>query len=827
MNYPVQEIIPILKDSLRYNPVVILQAPPGAGKSTIVPLELLNEPWLAGKKKIIMLEPRRLATRSVAMRMASLLEEEVGNRAGYRIRFESKTSDVTRIEVVTEGILTRMIQRDNALEDAGLIIFDEFHERSLQADLSLALCLQLQQLLRNDLRILLMSATLDAERISSRLSHAPIVTSTGKQFPVEITFQPADSEIQISTQVAKAIQKAMREHEGDILAFLPGAGEIIRTVDWLEEAGVPALIYPLYGDLSFKKQQDAILPNPQGKRKVVLATSIAETSLTIEGIRIVVDSGYSRVHKFDPRSGLTRLETVRVTKDAADQRTGRAGRLGPGVCYRLWSEAVQRNLTVQRTPEILEADLAPLVLELCAWGIHQVGELTWLTHPPEGAVNQAYELLQQLEAIDDERKITPRGKAMVQLPTHPRIAHMLMASAEVPSKLGLATDVAALLEERDPLARTSGADLCLRITSLRNWRSGERVVGDLTVLDRVERLASAWRKQFNIARDNSPVNDYDVGEMIALAYPERIARQSSKNSERYKLANGRPVKLPDHDNLMREPWLAVAHLDSGTREGKIFLAAPLEEDSLHHLGTDHEVIRWNAGKNAIEGLVEKRVGNLVLEAKPLKVIPDDRRIGVLTELVRAEGLKALGWSDAQREWQARVMSLKRWRPEERWPDVTEERLLLTLEGWLSPYLSRVGKRSELERLDLNAILGSLLPWDLHRRLDERVPPRIEVPSGSKIQVKYFTDGSQPIMEVRLQEVFGMLETPTVNEGKTRIIMHLLSPGFRPVQVTQDLKNFWQTTYHEVRKELRRRYPKHDWPENPLTAKAVRGVRKKY
>jgi ATP-dependent helicase HrpB len=824
VSYPVLEIIPSLKLALEKNSIVILQAPPGAGKSTVLPLQLLDEPWLKNKK-MIMLEPRRLAARSVALRMAEELDEQAGDTVGYRVRFESVVGKHTRIEVVTEGILTRMIQSDNSLEEVGLVIFDEFHERSLQADLALALCHQAQQVLRNDLRILIMSATLDGEKISSLFNRAPIITSTGKQFPVVFQYIPSEKDVHISVATGRVIRKALREQTGDMLVFLPGAGEIQRVQTLLEAENSSALVVPLYGDLPFKKQQEAILPHPQGMRKIVLATSIAETSLTIEGITTVVDSGSARVPRFDPRSGLTRLETVRVTKDAADQRAGRAGRLGPGVCYRLWSEATHHLLQPARQPEIMEADLASLILELANWGIQNLNELTWITTPPEGAVKQARELLHTLEALENN-KITARGKEMLKLPTHPRIAHMLLSPLTLRGEVALATDIAAIIEERDPLPKEAGADLSLRVEVLRKWRKGERVSAERSGLERIERMAASWRKIFKLTVDNSNPIDAEVGRLVAEAYPERIARQQEKQSTRYKLANGRMVRLPDHDPLLRETWLAVAQLDAGHGEGKIFLAAPVREDDLLHRAKENEVVKWDAERGTIVANLEKRIGNVVLSSKTLSKIPDELRIKILCEAVQTEGLKLLGWDDAQREWQARVSSLRTWRPYEGWPDVSDENLLKTTDAWLAPYLTTTFRKSEFLKLDLPQILTAIIPWELNSKLDKLAPARIQVPSGSFIKLNYFTDGAPPTIEVRLQEMFGLLETPAINEGRTKILLHLLSPGYKPVQVTQDLKSFWQTIYHEVRKELRMRYPRHHWPEDPWTAEAVRGAKRR-
>ncbi len=829
-DFPINEIIPLLKTTLEKEPVIILQAPPGAGKSTVLPIQLLNEKWL-GDKKIIMLEPRRLATRSVANRMASLLHESIGETIGYRIRFENKISKNTKIEVVTEGILTRMLQNDNALDNVGLIIFDEFHERSLNADLALALCYQVQQVLRNDLRILIMSATLDGAKLSSLLNNAPILTSEGRQYPVSIQYLNTDDKIYLHLRMANAIKKALRENSGDILAFLPGAGEILRTQQMLEEDNAEICVQPLYGDLSQQKQQEAILPHPQGKRKAVLATSIAETSLTIEGITVVIDSGFARSPRFDIQTGLTRLETIKVTKDAADQRTGRAGRLGPGTCYRLWSEGSHIHLISNRKPEILEADLAPLMLELGQWGIQNINELLWLTPPPVAAVSQAKELLTQLGALQNN-KITARGKEMLQMPTHPRLAHMLIEATHFEKNnpkenfKALATDIASILEERDPLSKETGADLSLRIELLRKFRTGERVNADKKVLDRIERLAQYWRKLLKIEPDNSAPDVFKIGKLLATAYPERIAKRIDKTGLRYRLANGRIVKLNETDALAKEEWLAVAHLDAGANEGKIFLAAAFDSNDLFELAEERQSVSWDKQRGMVVGIIEKRVGNLILETKALEKIDDAQRIQVICNVIRENGLKILNWSDTQEDLQARVLSLRAWRTNDNWPDISNEHLLETLEEWLSPYLLKTNKLTELQKLDFTQILHSILPWELSQRIDKLAPSKMEVPTGSMIKLNYFNDGSKIEMAVRLQEVFGLFETPTVNEGMNKIVLHLLSPGYKPVQITQDLKSFWNKTYFEVRKDLLSRYPKHHWPENPLTAEAMRGPKKR-
>jgi len=733
--------------------------------------------------------------------------------------------------VVTEGILTRMLQHDNSLENVGLVIFDEFHERSLNADLALALTLQGQQILRSDLRILIMSATLDGAKLSSLLNNAPIITSAGKQYPVEIKYLNSDEKLALPLRMSKAIGLALKEQQGDLLAFFPGAGEIQRTQQLLEDADISAGIYPLYGDLSFQKQQEAILPRPHGKRKIVLSTSIAETSLTIEGITTIIDSGFSRVPVFDARSGLTKLETVKVTKDAADQRAGRAGRLGPGVCYRLWSEGSHIHLNANRKPEILDADLAPVMLELYEWGIKNITELLWINVPPAGNVSQAKELLEQLGAVK-QNKITERGKQMLQMPTHPRIAHLLIEAKlweEKDPKIkfaSLATDIAALLEERDPLQKEAGTDISLRIEELRKWRKGEYSNADRRALERIERLSQSWRKLLRTEINNTAPDAYAVGKLLAAAYPERIAKRIDKTGLRYRLSNGRIVKIAEIDPLHREEFLAIAQLDAGTNEGKIFSAAPLDPGDLKDLATEKQTVSWDKERGMITAALEKNVGGIILESKPITKIDDALRIEIICKTIREQGLKMLNWDEPQKDLQARILSLRKWRPEEYWPDVSNEHLLDTLEEWLSPYLTNINKQTELQKLNFTQILRSILAWELEQKLNTLAPASIEVPTGSMIKLNYYNDGNKVEMAVRLQEVFGLFETPTVNDGKVKVLMQLLSPGYKPVQVTQDLHSFWNKTYFEVRKDLLSRYPKHHWPLDPLTAEAMRGPKKK-
>jgi ATP-dependent helicase HrpB len=824
---PIQAILPELKKKFQEQPTLILEAPPGAGKSTVLPLQLLQEAWLRDKK-VLMLEPRRLAARSVAHRMAWLLGEKVGQTVGYRVRFENKVGKDTRLEVLTEGILTRMLGQDNTLEGVGLVIFDEFHERSLHADLALALCREVQAVLRDDLRLLIMSATLDGNAVSSLLGNAPVLKSQGRQYPISLQYLPQEQRglpggETIAQQVTKAVRKALAEEEGDVLVFLPGQGEIRRVEERLKEAQPALSLHPLYGDLPQSEQQAALLPHPQGQRKVVLATSIAETSLTIEGIRVVVDSGYARVPRFEPRSGLTRLETEAVTRATADQRAGRAGRLGPGVAYRLWSEGMHQHLLPQRQPEIVEADLAPMVLELAGWGIADLRSLNWITPPPAGAVAAAMELLHQLDALENGR-ITAKGRKMLKLPTHPRLAHLLLEGREA-GVAALAADVAALLEERDPLQKEAGADLSLRVEALRRWRTGRRThAADRGGFTRIEQLVANWCRLFGIAAGTDPVADQEVGKLIAAAYPERIARRDTGN--RYRLANGRAARLPEADPLGNEQWLAIAHMDAGKGEGKIFLAARLNPKDLRSLAKEQDVVGWDSARGELVASKELRIGDVLLESKPLGAIPEADRLRMLCDAVKDDGENLLTWTEDVKQWQARVLSLRHWRPQEDWPEVSTSTLQQEPEQWLVPYLAGVRRQDDFRRLDLLQILQSSLSWELQQRLDKLAPLSLEVPTGSSIRLEYRADGSAPILAVRLQEMFGLLETPEINEGRTRVLLHLLSPGYRPVQVTQDLHSFWQNTYAAVRKDLRGRYPKHHWPEDPWTAEAVRGVKKR-
>ncbi|HWY37057.1 MAG TPA: ATP-dependent helicase HrpB [Bacteroidia bacterium] len=813
IDLPVTEIIPSVREKLSQHNTLIVHAPPGAGKSTLLPLALLQEPWLQGKK-IIMLEPRRLAARTIAARMASLLEEEAGETIGFRIRFENRISDKTKLEVVTEGILTRMLQHDNALENVGLVIFDEFHERNLHADLALALCREAQQVLRPDLRIMIMSATLNMAELPALLK-APVAESKGRQYPVEIIYTNDADETLLPELTASAVVKAVRKHEGDALVFLPGEGEIKKCAEILE-AQLPDLsIHPLYGQLPQHEQFLAIMPNKYGRRKIVLATSIAETSLTIEGIRIVIDTGFGRTSRFDPASGLSRLETIRISKDSADQRAGRAGRLSAGVCYRMWTLATHERLAAHRVPEIMEADLASLVLDMAQWGVADIQQLTWLTPPPKTALQRATETLEQLNALE-KGKITEHGKKIHKLACHPRLAHMLLM-ANKKEQVQLATDIAAVLEERDPLPRESGIDINLRIEALRRARSGN---GAGKRFARIEKVAESYRRMLKVEVNNDAVDAFETGLLLAYAYPERIASARPGNNAQFQLANGKIATAGHKDDLAHEPWLAVANMDLRDGLGKIFLAAPLNPQDLINLVRETENISWDTRKGGLIAAKEMKIGSIVLQSKPLASPSEEKVLEIICEAIKAEGENLLDLNGEFEQLQNRVLSLRVWNQEEQWPDVNTQILLENNKDWLGPYLKGVKTPVGLKQLDVAEALFHSLAWEQQQALDKLAPKKIEVPSGSKINLQYFANGAPPVLSVRLQEVFGMSDTPLINSGKTTVLMHLLSPGYKPVQVTSDLRSFWSNTYFEVKKELQRRYPKHAWPDNPLDAKAV-------
>lgn len=709
IDLPVRDIIPQVQAHLSKGNTLIVNAPPGAGKSTLLPLALLNEPWLDGKK-ILMLEPRRLAAKTIASRMAYLLGEEVGQTIGYRIRFENVTSEKTKIEVLTEGILTRMIHSDNSLKGVAMVIFDEFHERSIHADVAMALCREAQQMLRPDLRIMVMSATLDMPQLTELLK-APVAESFGKQYPVDILYTGDQDESLLPEMTARTVVKAANEKEGDILVFLPGQWEITQCEQILKRELRNFSIHPLYGQLPPNKQFSAIVPNRHGKRKIVLATSIAETSLTIEGIKIVVDSGFGRTSRFDPKSGLSRLETVQISKDSADQRAGRAGRLSPGTCYRMWSKATNEKLAEHRTPEILEVDLASLVLDMAQWGIIDISQLTWLTPPPKGALTQATETLHQLNALENGR-ITEHGKKIHALPCHPRIAHMLLM-AEQDDKLALATDIAALLEERDPLSKEAGIDINVRIEFLRRYRNEN---GKGKQLGKVEKIAQSYRNLFKIEADNGPIDPYETGVLLAHCYPERIAYARPGNNAQFQLANGKYASASHKDELAHEPWLAIANLDARDGMGKIFLASPLNPKDLAPLVKEKVVITWDTEDGELTASKDLRIGSIVLRSKALPPPEEKFRLHAISDAIKREGESLLPFNKEVKQWQQKILDLRKQNPQEGWPDVSTQTLLMTNAEWLLPYLEKVKTPEDLKSLNLLGILAKFIDKEKKARL---------------------------------------------------------------------------------------------------------------
>jgi ATP-dependent helicase HrpB len=816
---PVAEIIPQVQTHFSNHNSLIIQAPPGAGKSTLLPLALLDLPWLAGKK-IIMLEPRRLATKSIAQRMASMTNTPLGDLIGYRIRFESAISKNTRLEVITEGILTRMLHSDNALEEVGMVIFDEFHERNLHSEVALALCREVQQVLRPDLKILLMSATIDAKELSGLLN-SKIIESKGRQFPVEVNFVSEVDEYAIGEDTARQIIPLTKIHEGDFLVFLPGQGEIKKAQEILRNALPSDLILPLYGQLSPGEQNRAIMPDSTGKRKIVLSTDIAETSLTIEGIKVVVDSGFAKSSKFDPRTGLSKLVLHRISKDSADQRSGRAGRLTAGHSFRLWTKAIQNQLNEFRTPELMEADLTALVLDMKAWGKQDIRSMTWLTPPPAGTLALAEKTLETIEAIQNG-DLTPHGKEIHALPCHPRIAHMLLF-AKQHDQLGLGTDIAAILEERDPLPQDSGVDVNLRIEALRRFRSRG---ASIARIKKIEKVAASYRRMFKIDPENTPVDPWQTGLLLAYAYPERIAAARPGNNAQFQLANGKIAAIGHRDDLAHESWLAVAHLDAREGMGKIWMAAPLNPKDLMPMVKTKEIISWDRKKGGLVALTEVRIGAIVLGSRPLAKIEKGDATQAILEAIREEGEYLLNFDEDADQLILRVASLRKWNPTQDWPDWSVANLCERPENWLEPYLAGITKNEDFKKLNISKILLHSLDFELQQELDKLAPSTITVPSGSDIRIEYRTDGDAPLLSVRLQELFGLLETPKVNNGKIPLLIEMLSPGYKPVQLTQDLKSFWNNGYFEVKKELKRRYPKHEWPEDPISAEAVRGVKRK-
>ncbi|MEY2113985.1 ATP-dependent helicase HrpB [Rhodanobacter sp. FW106-PBR-R2A-1-13] len=868
-SFPITPLLPEIRASLAATPRLVLEAPPGAGKTTQVPLALLDAPWLAGGT-IVMLEPRRIAARAAAQFMAQQLGEAVGQTVGYRIRFESKVGAATRIEVVTEGILTRLIQHDPELAGIGAIVFDEFHERHLAGDLGAALALEVQATLRPDLRLLVMSATLDGERIAAWLD-APRLSSPGRSFRVRIEYPPARAQEMLEHQLARVARQALEENDGDVLAFLPGRREIARAQAILEETlslrervaegrervraergveaspdplpqplsparglpngrrgerGANVEVVPLHGELSLAEQQAALAPAEAGTRRIVLATNVAESSVTLPGIRAVVDSGLAREPRFDPNSGFTRLETVAISQASADQRAGRAGRVAAGTAYRLWPQS--RRLDPARGAEIAQAELSGLALELAAWGSE---ELRWLDPPPPGALAQARELLVELAALDADGRITALGRRMLELGATPR---RRAAALRAPVELrALVADLLALMEARSPLrgAQARSDDFRARVTALHAWRDRRgglpRGEADSGALAAIEQASKGWRRRLDVRSAASGTPDsHAVGDLLLHAFPDRIARRDETNALRYTLANGRGARLHEHTALLGEPWLVVLDLRLEARDSLVFAAAPfdprvLERDYPLRFSRERTQ-RWNDERGAVEAFEQRRFGAIVLERRSVPVKPADA-LPALLAAVRAKGLGALPWSEPERRLRARMLALRGWMPELGLPDVSDAALLASLEDWLAPYLDGRHRLDALRAEDLSQALGAMLDYEQRRALDAQVPESLLVPSGQSRRLEY-AEGEPPVLAVKLQELFGLADTPRVAGGRVAVTLHLLSPAGRPIQVTQDLKGFWERTYPEVKKELKGRYPRHPWPDDPWSATPTHRVK---
>lgn len=822
---PVAAALPRLRTALRDHRAAVLVAPPGSGKTTVVPLALLDEPWLAGKR-ILMLEPRRMAARAASWRMADLLGEASGATVGHHMRLERCFGRDTRIIVLTEGLLSRRIAADPELADVGLLVFDEFHERSVNADFGLALALDVQRNLRPDLRILVMSATLDAGPVARHLGGAPVVEAQGRMFPVETVFAPRPKAERIAERTAVVVRRALAEQPGSILAFLPGEGEIRAAAELLAASAAPGVdLVPLYAALPKAEQDAALRPSPTGRRKVVLATSIAESSLTIDGIAAVVDSGAARVSRFSPATGMSRLETIAVPRDRADQRRGRAGRLGPGICYRIWSEAEDARLDAASLPEILTADLAPLALLAADWGSSAPDSLPWLTPPPATAWRQALDLLAGLQALDPQGRITPRGRRMARLGTHPRLAHAMIEAAacgDAESRRN-ACLLAAILSEGPSAGRLSS-----NIAHLLGEIETPRGAIAPAVRQRIRELAASWARELDaLAVAASSPRPLSVGLLLAWAYPDRIGlgRKLADDAGRYLLSGGRGAKLPPGDPLAASDWICVAEIDDRDADATIRLAAPIAQAEVErhfsHLFHTAAAIAWNARAKRVEAAEREMFGEVQVRERPLKDPDDAAILACLCDGIRQEGIERLNWTDGARNLQARVRVVAAAMPEEGLPDVSDAALAATLEDWLGPSLHGMRSLAQAAEVDVQAALLARL-GAAARRLDTLAPTHLRVPSGSNIRIDYTE--AQPAAAVRIQEVFGMMRTPAVAGGRVRVLLKLLSPAQRPVQITADLESFWKNGYSEVRKDLRGRYPRHYWPEDPSQAEPTRRVR---
>jgi ATP-dependent helicase HrpB len=807
---PIDAALPQLAAALAGNEATVLVASPGAGKTTRVPLVLLDEPW-AKDRKILVLEPRRLAARAAATRMASTLREQVGDTVGLRVRFDSKVTKRTRIEIVTEGVFTRLVLDDPSLDGIAAVLFDEFHERSLDADLGLALARDAQLGLRPDLKLLVMSATLDGARVAALLGDAPVVESEGRAFPVETRYLGRDPRAPIERQVADAVERALRAESGSLLVFLPGAGEIRRTEELLKERVREAKvdIVGLFGALDAREQDRAISPSPPGRRKVVLATSIAETSITIEGVRVVIDSGLARVPRYEPDVGLTRLETVRVSRAAADQRRGRAGRTERGICYRLWDEPQTGSLEPYTRPEILSADLSSFALDLAQWGTADTSQLAFLDAPPQATMNEARTLLGEIGAIDENSRITEEGRKLRVLPLPPRLARMVVDAAALGAG-EMAAAIAAVLTERG--LGGNNVDLGRRLENFRRDRSR-----------RAEDARAMVRRWAATAGNRQKDNDESPGTLLALAYPDRVARNRGGTGGAFLLANGRGGVIDPASSLARETYLVVAELAGAAAAGRIVLAAPITlgdiEQGFAGQIKDSEAVTFDASSASLRARRTRRLGSLVLAEQTRPVRPDSENARLLAEGIATIGVRKLPWSKAQLQLRNRVMFLRRAEGDE-WPDLSNEALARTTAEWLAPFLTGKTSLQQIGADDLAAALDALLPWNLGKRLNAEAPTHFAAPSGSQVPIDYEAEEG-PKLSIRVQELFGLAVHPTIAGGRVPLLIELLSPADRPVQMTRDLPGFWRGSYKDVRTDLRGRYPKHPWPDDPLTAPATR------
>lgn len=815
---PIEPLLPEIRASLATHNRLVLEAPPGAGKTTRVPLALLDQPWLAGKR-LVMLEPRRVAARAAAGFMAKSLDEPVGETVGYRIRFENKTSAATRIEVVTEGILTRLIQNDPALDGIGALVFDEFHERHLAGDLGLALALDVQAQLREDLRIVVMSATLDGEKLA-RFLDAPRLTAEGRSFPVTVSHLPARREESLPAQVRRCVEQAFAGHPGDLLVFLPGQRELGDVSRALESAGIDAEVLALHGELSVEKQSAVLQASPTGRRRIVLATNVAESSVTLPGVRVVIDSGLAREPRFDPNSGFPRLETVTISQASADQRAGRAGRVAEGWCYRLWPES--QRLEPSRRAEIALTELTGLALELAAWGS---ADLRFFEPPPRGALAAGCDLLERLGATKDGR-ISALGKRMLSLGTHPRLAAMLLAASD-PTDIALACDLAALLEARDPLKGPRRDDLAARWQALAAFRAG-RVPPEASrgALAAIDQTAKQWRRRLNCrASPPTAMAAHRFGAHLMLAFPDRIAHQHPNDPLRYQLANGRSATITSDSDLYGEAWIVIAELRDAERDARVLRAVALDEAALEgafpaSFVTEDRVF-WDSDNQRIAAQRERRFDRIVLDVRPIAQLDPARFADALVDAVRQAGLEALPWTDALRQWRERVRCLREWLPEdaESLPDLSDPALIATVDEWLRPALTGKSRLDALSEQELAEALKSKVDWATRQKIDSLAPVRILVPSGLERAIEY-AFGTEPVLAVKLQELFGLADTPRIAQDRVPLTLHLLSPAGRPLQVTRDLRGFWERTYPEVKKEMKGRYPKHPWPDDPWTATAT-------